>query len=41
MNFVMDLATDVYVLDEGRVIAHGKPKDIQNNKKVLEAYLGE
>tara|TARA_Y100000310_G_scaffold319330_1_gene374481 strand:- start:2000 stop:2731 length:732 start_codon:yes stop_codon:yes gene_type:complete len=41
MNFVMDLADYVYVLDEGKVIAKGKPKDIQNNKKVLNAYLGE
>ncbi|MDP7116325.1 MAG: ABC transporter ATP-binding protein [Candidatus Woesearchaeota archaeon] len=41
MNFVMDLADDVYVLDEGRVIAQGKPKVIQKNKKVLDAYLGE
>ena len=41
MNFVMDLADYVFVLDAGRVIASGKPKQIQNNKKVLEAYLGE
>jgi len=41
MNFVMDLADYIYVLDNGKVIAEGKPKEIQNNKKVLEAYLGE
>ena len=41
MNFVMDLADYVYVLDYGKVIAEGGPKEIQNNKKVLEAYLGE
>lgn len=41
MNFIMDLADHIIVLDEGRVLAEGKPKDIQNNKKVLEAYLGE
>src|SRR3989344_1848325 len=41
MNFVMDLADYIYVLDEGTVIAKGKPKEIQNNKRVLEAYLGE
>ena len=41
MNFVMDLADYVYVLDQGKVIAHGKPQQIQNNKKVLDAYLGE
>ncbi len=41
MNFVMDLAEYIFVLDQGKVIAAGKPKTIQNNKKVLNAYLGE
>jgi len=41
MNFIMDLADHIYVLDAGTVIAEGKPKQIQNNKKVLDAYLGE
>ncbi len=41
MNFVMDIADYIFVLDAGKVIAHGKPKEIQNNKKVLSAYLGE
>jgi ABC-type branched-subunit amino acid transport system ATPase component len=40
MNFVMDLADYVYVLDAGKVIAHGPPKQVQENKKVLAAYLG-
>lgn len=41
MNFVLNLADEVIVLDEGKVIAKGTPKQIKNNKKVLEAYLGE
>lgn len=41
MNFVMNLANEVYVLDHGQVIAQGPPRKIQKNKKVLEAYLGE
>ncbi|MFH1650278.1 MAG: ABC transporter ATP-binding protein [Candidatus Woesearchaeota archaeon] len=40
MNFVMDLADYVYVLDAGKVIAKGTPKQVQANKKVLAAYLG-
>jgi branched-chain amino acid transport system ATP-binding protein len=41
MNFVMNLADHIFVMDAGRVIAEGKPEEIQNNKKVLDAYLGE
>lgn len=41
MNFVMNLASKVFVLDEGKIIAEGTPKQIQKNNKVLEAYLGE
>ncbi len=40
MNFILKLADDVIVLDEGSVIARGKPEKIKENKKVLEAYLG-
>jgi len=41
MNFVMDLVDYIFVMDAGNVIAEGKPRNIQNNKKVLDAYLGE
>jgi len=41
MNFIMGIADHVFVIDEGAIIAQGKPKAIQNNKKVLMAYLGE
>ncbi len=40
MNFVMDIADYIYVLDRGKIISEGKPKKIQRDKKVLEAYLG-
>ena len=40
MNFVMDLVDHIFVMDQGKVIAEGRPKQIQNNKKVLDAYLG-
>ena len=41
MNFVMNLVDYIFVMDAGNVIAEGKPRQIQNNKKVLDAYLGE
>ena len=41
MNFVLNIADSVVVLDEGKVIASGKPDIIKNNKRVLEAYLGD
>ena len=41
MNFTLNIADNVIVMDEGKVIAEGSPKQIKNNKNVLEAYLGE
>lgn len=41
MQFTMEIADKVVVLDEGKIIAQGTPKKIMKNKKVLEAYLGE
>ena len=40
MNFVTDIADYIYVLDYGKLIAQGRPKEIQKNPRVLEAYLG-
>ena len=41
MNFTLNIADYVIVMDEGKVIAQGKPSMVKNNKKVIEAYLGE
>ena len=41
MDFVMDIADHVIVMDAGQVLTQGSPSEILNNPKVLEAYLGE
>ncbi|AEH45933.1 ABC transporter related protein [Thermodesulfatator indicus DSM 15286] len=41
MNLVMDLADEVIVLDMGRKIAQGTPREIQRNPEVIAVYLGE
>jgi branched-chain amino acid transport system ATP-binding protein len=40
MQAVMSLSDDIYVLNQGRIIAHGAPREIASNPQVIEAYLG-
>jgi branched-chain amino acid transport system ATP-binding protein len=40
LDVVMNLCDRIYVLNHGEIIAQGEPNAIQNNEKVIEAYLG-
>ena len=40
MDIVMNLSEEIFVLSEGKLIARGPPREIQENEQVLIAYLG-
>ncbi len=40
MRVVMNLAESIYCLAHGEMLAHGTPKEIKQDQKVIDAYLG-
>ena len=40
MDFIMKLCAHVVCMVEGKVLAEGPPAEVQSNRQVLEAYLG-
>jgi branched-chain amino acid transport system ATP-binding protein len=41
MSLVMGIASQVIVLDAGNIVATGSPEEIQNDPRVIEAYVGQ
>ena len=40
MRVIMNLADTIYCLAHGELLAHGAPNEIQNDRRVIDAYLG-
>jgi ABC-type branched-subunit amino acid transport system ATPase component len=40
MRVIMNMADSIYCLAHGELLAHGSPEQIQNDQRVIDAYLG-
>ena len=40
MRVIMNLASDIYCLSNGKMLANGKPDELQKDQRVIDAYLG-
>jgi branched-chain amino acid transport system ATP-binding protein len=40
MRVIMNMASKIYCLAHGEMLASGKPAEIQNDQRVIDAYLG-
>lgn len=40
MDLIMEVSDNIYVMDFGITIAHGSPEEVQNDERVIAAYLG-
>lgn len=40
MRVIMNMADNIYCLAHGEMLAHGAPEEIQNDQRVVDAYLG-
>ena len=40
INIIMEVSDNILALDQGQKIAFGRPREIQNNERVIDAYLG-
>ncbi len=40
MGLIRELCDYIFVMDEGKLLAAGKPEQVLNKREVIEAYLG-